>query len=89
MCVYLCVYTGADWPLGHSGGARAGANILLKWAGYPCSDFFIHLFNLKGPSPNYRLCKWPLPSEPVGARFALPRETVTDGFPQPGSLCVA
>ena len=28
-------------------GRRPGrANILQKWAGYPCSDFFIHLFNL-------------------------------------------
>ena len=32
------VHTGAEWPLGQSGGARAGADILLKWAGYPCSD---------------------------------------------------
>ena len=31
--------------------------------------------NITGSSPNYRLCKCPLPSESVGASFALPRET--------------
>ena len=40
------IQAGADWPLGQSGATRAGANILLKWAGYTCSGFFIHLFNL-------------------------------------------